>query len=124
MTSILDLVQGIALPAVTQERLRLKDEQFRDIERQRNEVRERLREQAAEISQLKAENAALKRRISDLEIPGQLTMHNGVFWNRKPQGGYETMPYCPKCRHVMMDWEETALCASCNIKAPSLQLPA
>lgn len=106
-----DLLKEYPAVAVVKERLAAKEEEMKRL--------------AEENAALNAENTTLKKKLALAEIPDQFTMKNGVLWKRNPEGGYERMPYCPNCKHVMAQMGSfNPHCSKCKIMANDLTPPA
>jgi len=110
--NISDFLAGTPVNAVLRERITLLLED-----------KERLDKQAAA---LQTENATLRKRITELErdvtaeaVSNEFVPHRGVFFKRKPTGGYDVGVYCPQCKGPMYSHQYVTPyhCSVCNVTA-------
>jgi FtsZ-binding cell division protein ZapB len=128
ITDIADLVKGLPVSAVLKERLALAQDRFDQLQREADQLKNEAVRLGQEVQRLQQENDALRSEAAELkkrlEEPAALglVMHRGVYWKRKPAGGYEDVPYCPDCKGVMAKippWgPDTIRCKKCSRVAP------
>jgi hypothetical protein len=86
-----------------------------------------LQERVADIKEKHAkEKSALETRIAELEkqqLAGDFVTHNGLLWKTTQSGGFETAPYCTKCKLAMLDLEVNWGCTVCRYRAERSEPP-
>jgi len=89
-------------------------------------LRLQAKELEKQVATLQTENATLRKRVAELEreatanvVSDEFVPNRGVFFKRKPSGGYDMGVYCPRCRGPMFSLESVTPfhCSACNVTA-------
>jgi hypothetical protein len=96
MGLITDIIKGLPLTAVLEDKLRQLEKRYEAIE--------------TENQQLRTENRRLRSKLDDLAKNSEYEEIEGLLWKRKADGGLESKPRCPICTNhpVLFDFPPKA----------------
>jgi hypothetical protein len=108
MSKLFDLLADIPTNAVLRERIELIREQAAKTEKQ-------LAEALKENETLRTRVAALEKQVP-AKTAGEFVEHRGVYFKRKPGGGFHHAVYCFACKNPMSspEGEIPYHCPRCN----------
>src|SRR5262245_12012586 len=86
-----DVLQAIPLNAVLQERVKLAEQKYKDMEDENKKLKE-------QVAVLVAENAALKKQVVDAPVAAVSAREEPqIMWGCYYFGGDTSKLYCPRC---------------------------
>jgi hypothetical protein len=92
MGLVTDIIKGLPISAVLQDKLQELEKRFEQLE--------------AENRELRAENGALRAQLRAATVTSDFEDINGLLWKKKAFGGFENKPRCPVCSNhpVLFDF--------------------
>ncbi|MEO7932828.1 MAG: hypothetical protein ABIT76_06695 [Chthoniobacterales bacterium] len=94
--SIEKLINEHGSAAILRERIELAKEQH-------IALANRVTELTKELETVKGHNELLRQKLLKVSVPDEFFRQNGLLW-RRSDSGFESAPYCPKCKIVMFDF--------------------
>lgn len=83
MGLITDIIKGLPISAVLEDKLRQLEKRYETLEIENKEVR--------------SENRSLRTKLDSLTKSSEYEEIEGLLWKKKAAGGFESKPRCPIC---------------------------
>ena len=115
--SIGTLITEHGSSAVLKERLELIRDQLQQLQSENTGLKK-------SITELKAENFDLSKKLKSLTVSTEFVEYRGTLWKRESPDTVEPYPYCRKCKSVMHDFAHVQwVCGGCNSSTPLVNHP-
>lgn len=88
-------IKDFKLTDVLRERITLKEEQYKKLEKEAIELKH-------SVAALEKDNEQLRQELMVLRADDAFVLDGGVLWKKKPGGGFEKTPYCQTCKKQML----------------------